>query len=133
MRRFFLSLSCCLLLGCSSNPVPEETTETSQIETTETKTETTTVEDSFEPVYQVVYTLPDTYLYEDPICQQEVKQLEQGFFGGVDCIASLHAASLEEALCRPQVMYMKQNKMLRVLVQLTGRQAPGEIREVAMV
>ena len=64
---------------------------------------------------------------------EEVTQLEQGFFSGVDCIASLHAASLEEALCRPQVMYMKQNHMLRVMVQLTGRQAPGQIREVSVI
>ena len=64
---------------------------------------------------------------------EEVAQLEQGFFSGVDCIASLHAASLEEALCRPQVMYMKQNHMLRVMVQLTGRQAPGQIREVSVI
>lgn len=64
---------------------------------------------------------------------EEVKQLEQGFFSGVDCIATLHAASLEEALCRPQVMYMKHHQMLRVLVQLAGRQAPGVIREVTVV
>lgn len=60
----------------------------------------------------------------------EVKQLEQGFFSGVDYIASLHAASLEETLCRPQVVYMKEEKMLRIVVQLVGRQAPGQIREV---
>lgn len=61
---------------------------------------------------------------------EEVKQLEQGFFSGVDYIASLHAASLEETLCRPQVDYMKKEKMLRIVVQLAGRQAPGQIREV---
>lgn len=76
---------------------------------------------------------PQVIVLDELGSMEEVKQLEQGFFGGVDCIASLHAANLEETLCRPQVMYMKQNKMLRVLVQLTGRQAPGEIREVAMV
>lgn len=64
---------------------------------------------------------------------EEVHQLEQGFFSGVDYIASLHAASLEEALCRPQVIYMKQNHMLRVIVQLFGRQAPGQIQEVTVV
>lgn len=64
---------------------------------------------------------------------EEVKRLEQGFFSGVDYIASLHAASLEEALRRPQVTYMKQDNMLRVVVQLAGRQAPGQIQEVAVL
>ena len=61
---------------------------------------------------------------------EEVRGLEQGFFSGVDYIASLHASSLEEALCRPQVAYMKEQKMLRAIVQLAGRQAPGQIAGV---
>lgn len=64
---------------------------------------------------------------------EEVKQLEQGFFSGVDFIASLHAASLEEAFRRPQVLYMKQESMLRIAVQLTGRQAPGQIQKVVVL
>lgn len=60
----------------------------------------------------------------------EVQGLEQGFFSGVDYIASLHASSLEEALSRPQVTYMKDHKMLRVLIQLTGRQVPGQVSGV---
>ena len=55
----------------------------------------------------------------------EVKGLEQGFFGGVDCIATLHAATLEEALRRPQVAYMRQKGMIRAVALLAGRQAPG--------
>lgn len=108
MRRFFLSLSCCLLLGCSSNPVQEETTETSQIETTETKMETTTVEDSFEPVYQVVYTLPDTYLYEDPLCQQEVKQSEP--------FTSYYTDGKQDGVFRVESGYLREKDVLTSLL-----------------
>lgn len=73
---------------------------------------------------------PQVILLDELGDMAEVQALEQGFFSGVDYIASLHAASLEEALCRPQVHYMKDQKMLRVLVQLTGRQAPGQISGV---
>ncbi len=61
---------------------------------------------------------------------EEVQGLEQGFFGGVDFVASLHAASMEELLRRPQVTYMKRQQMIRVVVLLEGRQAPGRIKGV---
>ena len=64
---------------------------------------------------------------------EEVRGLEQGFFGGADCIASLHAASLEEAMRRPQVAYMMQQKMLRAVVVLAGRQDPGRISGVHLL
>ena len=70
---------------------------------------------------------PQVILLDELGSMEEVQGLEQGFFSGVDYIASLHAASLEEALCRPQVIYMKEHRMLRVIVQLRGRQAPGQI------
>lgn len=73
---------------------------------------------------------PQVILLDELGDMTEVQTLEQGFFSGVDYIASLHAASLEEALCRPQVNYMKGQKMLQVIVQLAGRQAPGQISEV---
>ena len=73
---------------------------------------------------------PQVILLDELGGMEEVQSLEQGFFSGVNYIASLHAASLEEALCRPQVAYMKSQKMLRVIVQLTGRQAPGQISGV---
>ena len=63
----------------------------------------------------------------------EVRGLEQGFFSGVDYIASLHAAAPDEALRRPQVAYMREKGMLRVLVMLAGRQAPGQIAGVCRV
>ena len=56
--------------------------------------------------------------------------LEQGFFSGVDFIATLHAATPEEATMRPQVKYLMERGAVRVLVWLTGRQAPGCIGEV---
>lgn len=74
---------------------------------------------------------PQVIVLDELGTMEEVKHLEQGFFSGVDYIASLHAASLEEVFRRPQVVYMKREKMLRVVVQLTGRQAPGQIQEVA--
>ena len=50
----------------------------------------------------------------------ETAALEQGFFSGVDFIASVHAASAEEAVRRPQVKALQQQGMLRVLVLLQG-------------
>ena len=64
---------------------------------------------------------------------EETAALEQGFFSGVDFIASVHASSAEEALCRPQVQYLLQHKMLRYLAVLTGRETPGLIREIRPV
>ena len=60
----------------------------------------------------------------------EVTALEQGLFGGVDFVATLHAATPEEATMRPQVKYLMERGAVRVLVWLTGRQAPGCIGEV---
>ena len=56
--------------------------------------------------------------------------LEQGLFSGVDFVATLHAATPEEATMRPQVKYLMERGAVRVLVWLTGRQAPGCIGEV---
>ena len=63
----------------------------------------------------------------------ETKALEQGFFSGVDFIASIHAATVEEALQRPQVQYLQQHKMLTALVLLQGSNEPGKIRELCRV
>ena len=56
--------------------------------------------------------------------------LEQGFFSGVDFIASVHAASAEEAVRRPQVKALQQQGMLRVLVLLQGCAEPGRVRQI---
>ena len=56
--------------------------------------------------------------------------LEQGFFSGVEFVASVHAATLEDALQRPQVRVLQQQGALRFLVLLEGRCAPGRIREI---
>ena len=55
---------------------------------------------------------------------------EQGFFSGVDFIASVHAASAEEAVRRPQVKALQQQGMLRVLVVLQGCAEPGRVRQI---
>ena len=60
----------------------------------------------------------------------ETAALEQGFFSGVDFIASVHAASAEEAVRRPQVKALQQQGMLRVLVLLQGCAEPGRVRQI---
>lgn len=60
----------------------------------------------------------------------EVTALEQGFFSGVEFVASVHAATLEDALQRPQVRVLQQRGALRFLALLEGRCAPGRIREI---
>lgn len=60
----------------------------------------------------------------------EVTALEQGLFSGVDFIATLHAASPEEAVGRPQVQALQARGALHVLVWLKGRAEPGQVREV---
>lgn len=63
----------------------------------------------------------------------ESAALEQGFFGGVDFIASVHASGLEDVRRRPQVQYLLQRGMIKHLVLLQGRYSPGKIREVRPV
>lgn len=64
---------------------------------------------------------------------EETRALEQGFFSGVDFAASVHGTTEEEVLRRPQVRYLRQQGMLRVLVLLHGRRAPGVIREIRVL
>ena len=64
---------------------------------------------------------------------EETMALEQGFFSGVDFIASIHAPDAAQAQCRPQVQALLQRGMLRRLVILAGRKTPGCIREVCAV
>lgn len=73
---------------------------------------------------------PQVILLDELGGLEEAAALEQGFFSGVDFVASLHASSLEEALRRPQVRYMQERGMVRVLALLHGRQLPGQVREV---
>ena len=73
---------------------------------------------------------PKVILLDELGGMDEVLTLEQGFFSGVDFVASLHAASFEDAARRPQVQYLREHGMLRVLVLLEGCRTPGRIREV---
>ena len=73
---------------------------------------------------------PQTVLLDELGGMEEVRGLEQGFFSGVDYVASLHAATLEEALRRPQVASMREKGMVRAIVMLAGRQAPGQVAGV---
>lgn len=77
---------------------------------------------------------PQVILLDELGGLDEVTALEQGLFSGVDFVATLHAATPEEATIeatmRPQVKYLMERGVVRVLVWLTGRQAPGCIGEV---
>lgn len=73
---------------------------------------------------------PQVILLDELGGMGEVRALEQGLFSGVDFIATLHAATPEEATIRPQVQYLMERGAVRVLVWLTGRTSPGQIGEV---
>lgn len=68
---------------------------------------------------------PQVILLDELGGLDEVTALEQGLFSGVDFVATLHAATPEEATMRPQVKYLMERGAVRVLVWLTGRQAPA--------
>ena len=73
---------------------------------------------------------PQVILLDELGGMDEVHSLEQGFFGGVDFIATLHAAAPEEATMRPQVKYLVDCGAVHCLVWLSGREHPGQIQEV---
>ena len=76
---------------------------------------------------------PQVILLDELGGMEEVRALEQGFFSGVDFLASLHAPSAEDAFYRPQVQALQKSGMLHALVVLEGCTAPGVIREVWML
>ncbi len=76
---------------------------------------------------------PQVILLDELGTLAETAALEQGFFSGVDFIASVHAATAEEALRRPQVQALQQGGMLRAMVMLQGCAAPGTVRELRVL
>ena len=73
---------------------------------------------------------PQVILLDELGGMDELYALEQGLFSGVEFIATLHAASWEEAARRPQVQYLQKCGALHVAVLLKGRTAPGQLKEV---
>ena len=73
---------------------------------------------------------PQVILLDELGGMDELYALEQGLFSGVEFIATLHAASWEEAARRPQVQYLQKCSALHVAVLLKGRTAPGQLKEV---
>ena len=73
---------------------------------------------------------PQVLLLDELGGMEEISALEQGMFSGVDFVATLHAATPEEAVGRPQVQALQARGAVKVLVWLQGRTAPGQIREV---
>ena len=61
---------------------------------------------------------PQIILLDELGTLAETAALEQGFYSGVDFVASVHAASVEEAARRPQVQALQRHGMLRVFVLL---------------
>ena len=73
---------------------------------------------------------PQVILLDELGGTEEVLALEQGFFSGVDFVASLHASGLEDAFRRPQMKLLRRKEMLHAVVLLGGRETPGQIWEV---
>ncbi len=73
---------------------------------------------------------PQVILLDELGSLRETAALEQGFFSGVDFIASVHASGAEDAFRRPQVQFLQKHGMLRIAAVLEGRNSPGRIREV---
>ena len=76
---------------------------------------------------------PQVILLDELGGMDEVQALEQGMFSGVDFVATLHAASWEEAFCRPQLRAMQQNGALQAAVLLKGRSHPGQVATVRLL
>ena len=73
---------------------------------------------------------PQVILLDELGGMDELYALEQGLFSGVEFVATLHAASWEEAARRPQVQYLQKCGALHTAVLLKGRTAPGQLKEV---
>ncbi len=73
---------------------------------------------------------PEIIVLDEVGTLAELTALEQGFFGGVDFIASLHAGSFAEAERKPQFQYLQSHGMLRAAALLEGRHAPGVLKEL---
>ena len=76
---------------------------------------------------------PQVILLDELGTLAETAALEQGFYSGVDFVASVHAASVKEAARRPQVQALQRHGMLRAFVLLHGCTAPGKVRQVCTV
>lgn len=85
-------------------------------------------------VQMALHTLaPQIILLDELGTLAETAALEQGFYSGVDFIASVHAASAGEALRRPQVQALQKQGMLRAMAVLQGCTAPGTVRELKVL
>ena len=76
---------------------------------------------------------PQILLLDELGGMEEVRALEQGLFTGVDFIATLHAASLEEAFRRPQLQALRESGALQAAVLLKGRTHPGQVAAVRLL
>lgn len=73
---------------------------------------------------------PEVIVIDEVGTLAELRALEQGFFSGVDFIATLHASSIAEAEQKPQFQYLQSHGMLRAACLLQGRALPGQIQTV---
>ena len=68
---------------------------------------------------------PQVILLDELGSLEETMALEQGFFSGVDFIASIHAPDAAQAQCRPQVQALLQRGMCAPYEQLSARAWPA--------
>ncbi|MFI3169544.1 MAG: stage III sporulation protein AA [Faecalibacterium sp.] len=73
---------------------------------------------------------PEVIVLDELGTLDELVALEQGFFGGVDFIATLHAGTFAEAERKPQFQYLQSHGMLHAACLLQGRHAPGQVQVV---
>ncbi len=73
---------------------------------------------------------PEVIVLDELGTLAELDALEQGFFSGVDFIATLHAGGFAEAEQKPQFRYLQSHRMLHAACLLQGRHAPGQVQAV---
>ncbi len=73
---------------------------------------------------------PRVLLVDELVSLEETKLLEIGAHTGVNLVITMHASSLQELEQKVQVQYLLRKKILRHTCILSGRTAPGQIKEV---
>lgn len=73
---------------------------------------------------------PEVIVLDEVGTLSELSALEQGFFGGVDLIITLHASSFAEAEQKPQFQYLQSHNMIRAACLLQGRNHPGQLQDI---
>lgn len=73
---------------------------------------------------------PRVLLVDELVSLEETKLLEVGAHTGANLVITMHASSLQELEQKVQVQYLLDRKILRYACVLSGRIAPGQVKEV---